>query len=165
MKIRFATLDDIPAFVELAPKFQAHTRFSSYYYNSERIAANLRVVIENTHGMHCFFVAEDSGGKPVGGLIGCVERHFFSDQVVASVIQYNLLPEKRMGGAGLKLLTAFKKWAENRGAFELAVGINSGANLKQMDRFLRKLGFQVTGGNYSMVLGGGHPQTGKEHPC
>jgi len=59
-----------------------------------------------------------------------------------------------MSGAGLKLLTAFKKWAENRGAYELAVGINSGADLKQMDSFLRKLGFQMTGGNYSMVLGG-----------
>lgn len=36
MKIRFATLDDIPAFVELAPRFQAHTRFRSYVYNPER---------------------------------------------------------------------------------------------------------------------------------
>ncbi|HZW23943.1 MAG TPA: GNAT family N-acetyltransferase [Gallionella sp.] len=153
MKIRFATLDDIPAFVELAPKFQEHTRFRSYEFNPERIAANLRAAIENPRGTHCFFVAEDGEGKPVGCLIGCAERHFFSDQVVASVIQYNLLPENRMGGAGLKLLTAFKKWAENRGAFELAVGINSGTDLQQMDGFLRKLGFQMTGGNYSMILG------------
>ncbi|TAN82309.1 MAG: hypothetical protein EPN14_04095 [Gallionella sp.] len=58
-------------------------------------------------------------------------------------------------GAGLKLLTAFKKWAENRGVYELAVGINSGTDLPQMDSFLHKLGFQQTGGNYSLVLGGG----------
>lgn len=154
MKIRFATLDDIPAFVELSRTFQARTRFRDYAFNPERVANNLRAAIENPRGTHCFFVAEDAAEKPVGCLIGCVERHFFSDQVVASVIQYNLLPEKRMGGAGLKLLTAFKKWAENRGAFELAVGINSGTDLAQMDSFLRKLGFQQTGGNYSMVLGG-----------
>lgn len=153
MKIRFATLDDIPVFVELAPRFQEHTRFRSYQFNPERITANLRAVVENPRGTHCFFVAEEAAGKPVGCLIGCAERHFFSDQVVASVIQYNLLPENRMGGAGLKLLTAFKKWAENRGAFELAVGINSGTDLRQMDNFLRKLGFQMTGGNYSLVLG------------
>lgn len=53
------------------------------------------------------------------------------------------------------MLTAFKKCAESKGAYELAVGINSGTDLKQMDSFLRKLGFQLTGGNYSMVLGGG----------
>lgn len=154
MKIRPATLDDIPAFVELAKLFQAQTRFKDYTFNSERVTTNLKAAIENPRGTHCFFVAEDTTGLPVGGLIGCAERHFFSDQVVASVIQYNILPEKRMGGAGLKLLTAFKKWAENRGAYELAVGINSGADLGKMDNFLRKLGFELTGGNYSMLLKG-----------
>lgn len=154
MNIRFATLDDIPAFVELARTFQARTRFKHYTFSAERVTANLRAAVENPHGTHCFFVAEDSDAQPIGCLIGCAERHFFSDQVVASVIQYNLLPEKRMSGAGLKLLTAFKKWAENRGVYELAVGINSGIDLQQMDRFLRKLGFQMTGGNYSMVLSG-----------
>lgn len=153
MKIRFGTVEDIPAFVELARIFQAQTRFKEYSFNPERVAANLRAAIENPRGIHCLIVAEDAEGKPIGCLVGCADKHFFSDDVVASVIQYNLLPEKRMSGAGLKMLTAFKKWAENRGASELAVGINSGTNLKQMDSFLRKLGFQMTGGNYSMVLG------------
>jgi hypothetical protein len=154
MKIRFGTLEDIPAFVELARTFQVRTRFKDYTFNPERVSSNLRAAIESPRGLHCFIVAEDSESQPVGCLIGCVERHFFSDQVVASIVQYNLLPEKRMGGAGIKMLTAFKKWAESRGAYELAVGINSGTDLKQMDSFLRKLGFQLTGGNYSMVLGG-----------
>ncbi len=153
MKIRFATSNDIPAFVALARAFQATTRFKDYSFNPERVAANLRAAVENPNGTHCFFVAEDSEAQPIGCLIGCAERHFFSDQVVASIIQYNLLPEKRMSGAGLKLLTAFKKWAENRGAYELAVGINSGTDLAQMDSFLRKLGFEMTGGNYSLLLG------------
>lgn len=154
MKIRFGTVEDISAFVELARIFQAQTRFKEYSFNPERVADNLRAAIENPRGIHCFIVAEDAEGKPIGCLVGCADKHFFSDDVVASVVQYNLLPEKRMSGAGLKMLTAFKKWAENRGASELAVGINSGTNLKQMDSFLRKLGFQMTGGNYSMVLGG-----------
>lgn len=152
MKIRFATLEDIPAFVEMARTFHELTRFKEYDYNPERVVSNLQAIIENSRAVHCFFVAEDSAGKPVGGLIGCVESHFFSEKLVASLIHYDVLPEKRMGGAGLKLLTAFKKWAENRGAFELAVGINSGTDLQQMDSFLRKLGFEMTGGNYSMKL-------------
>jgi hypothetical protein len=60
-----------------------------------------------------------------------------------------------MGGAALKLLTAFKKWAENRGAFEISAGVNSGTDLDRMDRFLRKLGFQHTGGNYSLLMNPG----------
>ena len=105
-------------------------------------------------GTHCFFVAEDSSGQPVGGLIGCVEKHFFSDHLVASVIHYDVLPEKRMGGAGLKLLTAFRKWAENRGVAELSAGVNSGVELDKMDRFLRRIGFRQTGGNYSLSIKG-----------
>jgi hypothetical protein len=32
-------------------------------------------------------------------MIGCVESHFFSDKLAASVARFDVLPEKRMGGA------------------------------------------------------------------
>ncbi|TCS70469.1 N-acetylglutamate synthase-like GNAT family acetyltransferase [Sulfuritortus calidifontis] len=153
MKIRNAILDDVPIFVEMGRRFHELTRFRVYDYNAERVALNLRAVVENPRGSHCFFVAEDSEGNPVGGIIGCVEQHFFSNRLVASVIHYDVLPEKRMGGAGLRLLMAFKKWAENRGAVELNAGVNSGTDLKKLDSFLRRLGFKLTGGNYSLMLG------------
>lgn len=158
MKIRFATLNDIAACIELGRRMHSVTRFAAYDFNTERVAQNLRAVIEvgqNGKGTHCFFVAESAQGEIVGALIGCVERHFFSDLLVASVIHYDVLPEKRMGGAGIKLLSAFRKWAENRGAFELSVGINSGVEIEKMDRFLKRLGLHLTGGNYSLRLASG----------
>lgn len=161
MKIRFATLNDIPACIEGGRRMHAATRFAAYDYNAERVAKNLRAVIEtgqNGKGTHCFFVAEDSQGQIIGALIGCIERHFFSDLTVASVIHYDVLPEKRMGGAGLRLLTVFRKWAENRGVFELSVGMNSGTDIERMDKFLKRLGFQLTGGNYSLMRGTGAGQ-------
>jgi N-acetylglutamate synthase-like GNAT family acetyltransferase len=156
MKIRFATLDDIPASLEAGREFHALTRFAGYDYNVERLSENLRAVIaagQNAKGTHCFFVAEDDHAKFCGVLIGCVERHFFSDHLVASVIHYDVLPDKRMSGAGLKLLTAFRKWADNRGVFELSVGVNSGVGIEKTDRFLKRLGFAQTGGNYSLTIG------------
>jgi GNAT superfamily N-acetyltransferase len=156
MKIRFATLEDVPALVEMGRRFHDLTRFRSYDYNPDRVADQLRAVIhigQNEKGSHCFFIAESDDGQPIGALIGCIERHFFYDRPVASVIQYVVFPEKRMSGAGFRLLTAFRKWAENRRAFELSVGINSGIHLEKMDRFLKRLGFQQTGGNYSLALG------------
>lgn len=155
MKIRFATLHDVPACVEGGRRMHAMTRFSAYDYNAERVALNLRAVIEtgqNANKTHCFFVAEGDAGQIIGALIGGVERHFFSDLLVASVIHYDVLPERRMSGAGLKLLAAFRKWAQNRGVYELSVGINSGVELEKMDRFLKRLGFRQTGGNYALEL-------------
>lgn len=49
-------------------------------------------------------------------------------------------------------LMAFRKWAENRGVFELCAGVNSGAHIERTDRFLRRLGFVQTGGNYALRL-------------
>lgn len=118
------------------------------------MAEQLRSVVhigQNEKSTHCFFVPEDSHGQAIAGLIGCVERHFFSEQLIANIIYYDVLPE-RMSGAGLRLLTAFRKWAENRGAVELSAGVNSGVELAKMNRFLQKLGFQQTGGNYSLLL-------------
>ncbi|MES9884195.1 MAG: hypothetical protein ABW185_25395 [Sedimenticola sp.] len=94
----------------------------------------------------------DSQGEIIGAQIGCVERHFFSDRLVASVIHYDVLLEKRMGGAGFWLLTAFRKWAENRDAVELNAGVNSGVDLDRMDKFFRRLGFRMAGGNYALDL-------------
>lgn len=153
MKVRFATLNDIDATVEMGRGVFIETRYKVYDYDVERVALTLRGIVESEKGAHCLFVATNSKEKIIGCLIGCVERHIFSDKLAASVIIFAVLPEHRMGGAGLKLLTAFKKWAENRGAFEITAGVSSGVDLGKMDRFLCKLGFQHTGGNYSMQLG------------
>lgn len=47
MKIRFATLDDVPLLVELGRRFHAMTRFRDYDHNAERVAQNLHAVIES----------------------------------------------------------------------------------------------------------------------
>ena len=44
------------------------------------------------------------------------------------------------------------KREENRAAFEISAGVNSGYAMDKMDRFLRRLGFRQTGGNYSLVI-------------
>lgn len=150
--VRHANLKDIPSFVEAGRLVHDATRYHIYDYDTRKVANTLQGIVENPQGGYCFIIAEDGSGQPVGWVIGCVERHFFSDQVVASVINYGVMPDRRMSGAGLKLLTAFRKWAENRGAFELCAGVNSGVDIEKMDRFLKKLGFRLTGGNYAILL-------------
>lgn len=155
MTIRFARVEDIPTMVELGAYFHSITRFKSYDYNYDRVSGQLRALIDagqEKRGTHCCLLAEDSHGEIIGGVIGCVERHFFSDRLVASIIHYDVLPERRMSGAGLRLMSAFRTWAENRGAVELSAGVNSGAHIDKTDKFLRRLGFVQTGGNYALAL-------------
>jgi hypothetical protein len=152
MKIRFATVDDIPQLIEFGRRCHAMTRFRVYNYDALRMEATLRGIIESKSGANCLFVAEGNERAIIGVLVGALDRHFFSDHVVASIVHYDVLPEKRMSGAAVRLLTAFRKWAENRGAFELSAGVNSGTDLDRTDKFLKRLGFAPTGGNYSILL-------------
>lgn len=154
MQIRFARLEDVPRLVEMGRRYHQLTRVRAFDYNGQKVAQTLAAVIQHKTGTHCFFVAQRDDGSLVGGLIGCIEAHIFSDQPVATLVHYDVDPESRMSGAGYRLLLAFKKWAENRKAVEIIAGVNSGVDLQRMDRFLRRLGFDLTGGNYSLRIGG-----------
>lgn len=154
MSIRFATMTDIPAFVEIGRVYHQESRFKSYGYNEEKLTGNLKKLVENKSGSHCFFVADDKNGKPYALLIGCIESYFFSDEPVAQSILFWVHPEHRGGSAAVKLVQAFRKWALNRNAFEVAIGVNSAVSIDRADQFFRKLGFQITGGNYSLMLSG-----------
>ena len=133
MKIRFAQIEDVPVFVALGRQFHANTRFRVYEYNAEQVGRTLNdLIVRKGAGKYVFFVAEDSSGQAVGGLIGCLEGHIFSAKPVANIVHFDVLPDKRMGGAALRLLTAFRKWAENRGVMELCVGVNSGEKLDKL---------------------------------
>lgn len=73
---------------------------------------------------------------------------------MANTVPFSLLTKWHMSRSGLRLLSAFLKWMGNRVVFELSVGINSGVELEKMDRFLQRLGFRPTGGNYALALKG-----------
>lgn len=155
MSIRFATLADIPACVGIGQQVHATTRFAALPYDAHRVAQQLRDLIaigQNQRHTHALLLADNRAGQVVGGLVACLERPLFSPLPVATVAQYLVLPQHRMGGAGLRLLTAFRAWAQQRGAVELHVGINSGTDIARLDRFLRRLGFQPTGGNYAWAM-------------
>jgi L-amino acid N-acyltransferase YncA len=153
MKIRYAKLEDVPAFVAMGKEFHANTRFHIFDFNTERVTRTLMdLIARNGAGKYVFFVADDNAGQPIGGLIGCLETHIFSEKPVANIVHFDVLPERRMSGAALRLLIAFRRWAENRRVFELCAGVNSGENVERLDRFFKKFGFELTGGNYAMRL-------------
>ncbi|MDO8300473.1 GNAT family N-acetyltransferase [Lacisediminimonas sp.] len=157
MKIRYANTNDVPTLAILGRRIHAETRFAAFDYSTLRVTENLYDIIElgqNERGTNCLLIAEDERGSIAGVLIGVIERHLFSDLPVASVMVYYVFPEKRMSGAGFKLISAFRRWAENRSAFEICVGINSATQLERSDRLLTRIGFERTGGNYSLQSGG-----------
>jgi GNAT superfamily N-acetyltransferase len=152
MAIRFATVHDVPALVALGERMHAITRFRSFRYDGDRVGRALRDAFERGQGRYVCFVAEDADKQVVGGLLAVLERHIFTDQLTASVMHYDVLPERRMGGYGVRLLKAFEQWAANRKVAEISFGINSGVETQGVGRFARKLGYEGVGENFVKAL-------------
>jgi GNAT superfamily N-acetyltransferase len=87
-----------------------------------------------------------------GLLFGSVEEYWFTASLGANMIAWYVDEAARGSPMAVKLLLAFKRWAENRGANELTLSITSGLRTDKTARFLRRMGFEVCGGNYAMPL-------------
>lgn len=152
MGIRFATVEDIPALVVLGKSMHAITRFRSFRYDEEQVAQALRAALGQGKGRYVCFIAEDGKTQIVGALLAVLERHIFTDQITASVMHYDVLPERRMGGYGLRLMKAFEQWARNREVAEISFGVNSGDAHARIGSFARRIGFEAVGENFVKAM-------------
>lgn len=101
---------------------------------------------------HCLLQAE-LDGKLVGALSGSAGPHFHSPAIGAYLITWYVLPEhRRRPLVAVELLGAFGRWAKERGAVRLYVGITSGIDPVRSDKLMKHLGFAFRGGNYMAAL-------------
>ncbi|MBC7952270.1 MAG: HlyD family type I secretion periplasmic adaptor subunit [Rhodospirillaceae bacterium] len=87
-------------------------------------------------------------GKVVGMAIVALGEHFFSPALTATAQLIYVVPEARGGAAAVKLLRALRRWAAQAGAEDLHINVTTGIHPDRIDRFLRRMGFKQTGGNY-----------------
>jgi GNAT superfamily N-acetyltransferase len=147
--IRLAQPKDIKALVEGGVRMHQLTRFKNQPYNAQKIAQSFADLMNaGVTSKYLFLVAENGQGQIVGALIGLVEQQIFSDVLTASVMHFDVLPEARMGGYGVRLLKAFEQWAKNRHVFEITLGVNSGVNTETIGAFVKRMGYTKTGENY-----------------
>ncbi|MES2771532.1 MAG: hypothetical protein V4623_06055, partial [Pseudomonadota bacterium] len=58
----------------------------------------------------------------------------------------------RGSSAGLKLLAAFRRWAEQRQAHELSINMSVAIHIERFNRMMTKLGFNCCGANFWLPL-------------
>lgn len=154
MTIRFATQQDIGTLIGYWWQYHSQSVFRHLAFDEAKLAKNMSRFIEDQSGAFCCFVADGDDGKAHGVLAGQIDTYYFSDDPIAKLIFYWVHPEHRYGPAAVKLMLAFRQWAENRRAAEIMVGVTSGEAVELADKMLKKMGFRFTGGNYLAVLGG-----------
>lgn len=150
VRIRFAGLADVDAIVALGRENYDDSRNSPHPFDEEKARRHcLRAISEP--GRQAMLVSERDG-KPVGFLWGNVSESLFSSVLLGVVVVIYVTPRARNGYSAIKLIHAFRNWARAKGAVELHVNVTGGVLLARTDRFLRRIGFMQTGGNYVAAL-------------
>jgi len=150
MRIRPASPADIAQLVPLLLAMRDETRYAGLEVAPERLARNLATQFERMDASQCCFVAEGAESRIVGVLAGSLQQFLFEEFVSATEGLFYVHPSARGTTAAVKLLYAFREWAIERGVREVLVSVRSGKDISRTDRLMKRLGFNLIGGNYSL---------------
>lgn len=150
VQVRMASLADLDAVFLLARAAYHEARYAQYPFDDAK-ARQLCMRSISDRERQAVIVAERSG-KIVGYVWGGAGEALLSRVILATIHSIYVTPAARSGLSAVKLLHAFRAWAKLKGCCELHLNVSTGVHLARTDRFLRRLGFQQTGGNYVFSL-------------
>jgi GNAT superfamily N-acetyltransferase len=143
---------DIDALIGLGKVFSQESRYQNQTFDPIKIRSQMEAYFQDDRGKYiCIVGFKDD--VAMGFLFGSIDEYWFAKERGANMIIWYVAQEARGTAMGVKLLLAFKRWAENREAMELTVSITSGLGTERTGQFLRKVGFKHCGENYYQRLG------------
>jgi GNAT superfamily N-acetyltransferase len=141
MKIRFAQRADIPKLLEIGKAMVGESRFKCYGLNEQKATAAVEGMLCNP-GTPCLLVASRSDGEIVGMLAGQAMEFFFGDGILVQDRWLYVLRAYRGSAAAVKLLMAFRKWAESRNADELCINMSVAIDMGRFNKLMTHMGFK-----------------------
>jgi GNAT superfamily N-acetyltransferase len=151
MKVRLAEMKDVDATMRLGVQMHAESRFRVYPMNVAKTRASMELIIANPLAS-CILLAEHAEHGVVGMLAGYVVDYFFSNALVAQDSYFFVHPQYRGSPAALKLLIAFRRWAENRSASELCINMSVDVQQERFNKFMHHMQFKPCGSNFVLPL-------------
>lgn len=151
-RIRQAEPADLEELLDFTRKIVPGTRWANDVIDADKFRRDGAKILATAGSQYCVLLWERTDlpvGERIQGLIfGLVQDFFWSSRRQATAVVFAITPNARGGSGALKLLTAFRRWAENRGAHEIAVNITSGDHAGSTGGMLGRIGFKWVGGNY-----------------
>ena len=147
ISIRSASLTDWPHVMYLAFAMHAESRFSKFKLSEEKLKKVFHEQL-SAPKVACTLLAQRVDGKVVGMLLGYTVELFFTEARIAQDRVFFVLPEFRGGSAAVRLLTAFRNWAQLRHVQELNINMSVGVDMPRFERFMSHMGFINCGSNF-----------------
>lgn len=142
MRVRVATLDDLPSLMNIARQFILEApNYSTRELNEDALSENLRSVI---NGLGAVFIAEHQH-EIVGGIVCLTTKDWFNDQIIAFEQVFYICPQYRSTRASFLLIETFVNWAKHMNAGRMQCGTTTGINTKGCLRLYERFGFREYG--------------------
>lgn len=145
MKSRKATMQDIPAIVDIAVESVSKDPLP---VRIDR-AAMADMAKECMGPAHFMWVTEDDDGKVVAAIAAYCQKGFWFERMQCSVLLY----WSRVAGAGLPLLREFARWVRGRPAIKLAIIELEPDADPRLVKFFKRVGFSRESLNLTFVRG------------
>lgn len=144
MRVRSATLDDLPAMIALGAQMHAESVYAPFDYDEEKLHALGVRYVENPDW--CFAgVCEDAHGRLLGMHLGFISEYYFGRDLIATDLLLFVDPCKRGSLAAALLVKAFEEWAFAKGAREVCPGSSTMVAPERTAKLYERLGYTVVG--------------------
>jgi RimJ/RimL family protein N-acetyltransferase len=148
VNIRPATMDDVPALVEMAERFYPLSPYPAIYGDMPRTqAAGLLIVMMQGMAEHGvapgILLVADKDGALVGMLGMHIDAATFTPEVIAGEIVWWMEPEHRGGLAAMRLVRRAEQEAKARGATVSRMAV-LGTSPAEASEILQRIGYTPT---------------------
>lgn len=149
--VRFAQASDIPVLVEMGRQIHVQSRYAWMNYSASRTWQHLERLLLSKQACVMVAMSPDENGVAVCGvLLGTANPYPFSHDFVAEIDLFYVVPSKRGTPIAIKMVTAFRRWANNREVAEITLTNRFGTGEARTAKLFSKLGMPVVGGVHSM---------------
>lgn len=145
VRLRMATVDDLPDIVVLGRIMHQESSFASMDYCVDRMKETVSDLMDKSQFV---VVAEGTNNEVIGGMLGVCTQSWFGGDMVANDLVIFIHPDHRGGMLAVKLIKTFVHWAKLAGAKQIRPGVVSGS--MTAEALYDRLGFVRCGATFLM---------------
>jgi hypothetical protein len=140
VSIRAANIKDLEQLVALGKWMHKESpRLSRLTYSHERAEGFMRMLLTDLRGG--VFVSERRAGEIVGFIAGFADAHLTSNDIVALVSMFFILPDARVSIDAQRLVCVMRSWAAKKGAKWVDAGVWTGIEPEKTAKLYEAFGY------------------------
>jgi len=143
-------LENIRDVLFLGEKMHKESAYSDMPFDMEMAAQNIfHNIIQSEYG---FGLVAYKDTNPIGLLCGALATHYFGPALYAYDFAWYVTPKQRGSSTAIRMLKKFEKWAKDRGALEVHLGVTTGVSPEKTAKMFERMGYEFVGSNYTLKI-------------